>query len=52
MSPPVASRSLIVIHDWLRSIRQQLTPYLTEVFRSTPASGTARPGKGSRQAVV
>jgi len=43
MSPPVASRSLIVIHDWLRTMRQVLTPYLTDMFRSTQTPGPARP---------
>lgn len=52
MSPPVASRSLIVIHDWLRTMRQSLSPYLVDVFRSTPTTGSTRATKGGRQAVV
>lgn len=38
MTPPVASRSLIVIHDWLRTMRQTLAPYLVDAFRQTPGS--------------
>lgn len=41
MTPPVASRSLIVIHEWLRTMRQALAPYLHDAFRAAPAS--ARP---------
>ncbi|MGQ9366053.1 hypothetical protein [Azospirillum sp. A39] len=36
MSPPVASRSLIIIHEWLRTMRQALAPYLVDAFRQTP----------------
>lgn len=45
MTPPVASRSLIVIHEWLRTMRQALAPYLVDAFRQTaPAGGkTAAP---------
>ncbi|MEI8395273.1 MAG: hypothetical protein WCF85_11090 [Rhodospirillaceae bacterium] len=52
MSPPVASRSLIVIHDWLRTMRQALLPHLVDVFRSSPSTGSARATKGGRQTVV
>lgn len=51
MTPPVASRSLIVIQDWLRTLRQALLPFLSEAFRPSgvtdpaliPRSG--RPGE-------
>ncbi len=51
VSPPVASRSLIVIHEWLRTIRQQLLPYLVDVFRSTPTPGATGRG-GPHQGIV
>ncbi|WP_298372257.1 hypothetical protein [Azospirillum sp.] len=35
MTPPVASRSLIVIHEWLRTMRQALSPYLHDALRQT-----------------
>lgn len=35
MTPPVASRSLIVIHEWLRTMRQSLSPYLHDALRQT-----------------
>ncbi len=38
MTPPVASRSLIIIHEWLRGMRQALAPYIVEAFRQTPGS--------------
>lgn len=38
MTPPVASRSLIIIHEWLRTMRQSLSPYLHDALRQT--SGT------------
>lgn len=38
MTPPVASRSLIIIHDWLRTMRQALAPYLIDAFRQTPGA--------------
>lgn len=37
MTPPVASRSLIIIHEWLRNMRQALSPYLHDAFRQSPA---------------
>ncbi len=43
MTPPVASRSLIIIHDWLRTMRQALAPYLIDAFRQTP--GAAKPAR-------
>ncbi|MCW2245945.1 hypothetical protein M2352_001536 [Azospirillum fermentarium] len=43
MTPPVASRSLIIIHDWLRTMRQSLAPYLIDAFRQTP--GAAKPAR-------
>ncbi|HYD64705.1 hypothetical protein [Azospirillum sp.] len=49
MTPPVASRSLIIIHEWLRGMRQALAPYLVDAFRQTPGVG-AKPG--ARQNVV
>jgi len=49
MTPPVASRSLIIIHEWLRGMRQALAPYLIDAFRQTPGVG-AKPG--ARQNVV
>jgi len=48
MTPPVASRSLIIIHEWLRNMRQALAPYIVDAFRQTP--GTAV--KGSKQGVI
>ncbi|PWC79549.1 hypothetical protein [Azospirillum sp. TSH64] len=42
MTPPVASRSLIIIHEWLRNMRQSLSPYLHDAFRQTPATAKAR----------
>lgn len=44
MTPPVASRSLIVIHEWLRTMRLTLAPYLTDAFRQTPGPAGAKPG--------
>ncbi len=35
MTPPVASRSLIIIHEWLRGMRLSLAPYLHDAFRQT-----------------
>lgn len=49
MTPPVASRSLIIIHEWLRGMRQALAPYLIDAFRQTPGVA-AKPG--ARQNVV
>ncbi|CAK0746059.1 hypothetical protein CCP2SC5_130012 [Azospirillaceae bacterium] len=51
MSPPVASRSLIVIHEWLRNMRQSLSPYLIDAFRSTPPGASPR-NNSSRQNIV
>ncbi len=45
MSPPVASRSLIVIHEWLRSMNMALTPFLTDMFRATQPGAAKAPGK-------
>ncbi|BAI72127.1 hypothetical protein AZL_014890 [Azospirillum sp. B510] len=42
MTPPVASRSLIIIHEWLRNMRQALSPYLHDAFRQTPAAAKTR----------
>ncbi len=42
MTPPVASRSLIIIHEWLRNMRQALSPYLHDAFRQTPATAKTR----------
>lgn len=45
MTPPVASRSLIIIHEWLRGMRLALAPYLHDAFRQTggaPAKAGAR----------
>ena len=42
MTPPVASRSLIIIHEWLRNMRLALSPYLHDAFRQTPATAKAR----------
>lgn len=38
MTPPVASRSLIIIHEWLRNMRQALSPYLRDAFNQAPGS--------------
>jgi len=43
MTPPVASRSLIIIHEWLRNMRQALSPYLREAFNQSAATA-AKPG--------
>jgi len=43
MSPPVASRSLIVIYEWLRGMQQALLPYLTDMFRTTTSAIPASP---------
>lgn len=42
MTPPVASRSLIVIHEWLRSMRLALSPYLHDALRPG-ANAAAKP---------
>ncbi|PWC81980.1 hypothetical protein TSH100_24855 [Azospirillum sp. TSH100] len=42
MTPPVASRSLIIIHEWLRNMRQALSPYLHDAFRQTQTAAKAR----------
>ncbi|TVZ62714.1 hypothetical protein [Azospirillum brasilense] len=49
MTPPVASRSLIIIHEWLRTMRQALSPYLRDAFNqsSGPAAKT-----GARQGAL
>ncbi len=47
MTPPVASRSLIIIHEWLRNMRQALAPYIIDAFRQTPGMG-----KGAKQNVI
>jgi hypothetical protein len=41
MTPPVASRSLIIIHEWLRGMRNALAPYVLDALRPslTPPSG-------------
>ena len=49
MTPPVASRSLIIIHEWLRGMRQALSPYLHDAFRQTPGSAAK---SGARQGAV
>lgn len=50
MTPPVASRSLIIIHEWLRTMRQALSPYLRDAFNQSagPAAGKA----GTRQGAL
>lgn len=48
MTPPVASRSLIIIHEWLRNMRQALAPYVVDMFRQTPGVG----GKGAKQGAI
>jgi hypothetical protein len=50
MTPPVASRSLIVIHEWLRGMRQSLSPYLHDAFRQTPGATGAK--AGARQSAL
>ncbi|MFC5354067.1 hypothetical protein [Azospirillum himalayense] len=49
MTPPVASRSLIIIHEWLRTMRQALSPYLRDAFNQSagPAAKT-----GARQGAL
>jgi len=49
MTPPVASRSLIIIHEWLRTMRQALSPYLRDAFNQSagPAGKT-----GARQGAL
>ena len=47
MTPPVASRSLIIIHEWLRNMRQALAPYIVDAFRQTPGVG-----KGAKQNAI
>lgn len=49
MTPPVASRSLIIIHEWLRTMRQALSPYLRDAFNQSagPAAKT-----GTRQGAL
>nr|WP_246512872.1 hypothetical protein [Azospirillum picis] len=42
MTPPVASRSLIIIHEWLRNMRLALSPYLHDAFRQSPAASKSR----------
>ncbi|MCW2236770.1 hypothetical protein [Azospirillum canadense] len=49
MTPPVASRSLIIIHEWLRTMRQALSPYLRDAFNQT-AGAAAK--SGVRQGAV
>jgi len=49
MTPPVASRSLIIIHEWLRNMRQALSPYLRDAFNQSAATG-AKPG--ARQGAI
>lgn len=48
MTPPVASRSLIIIHEWLRNMRQALAPYIVDAFRQTPGAAA----KGGKQSVI
>jgi hypothetical protein len=48
MTPPVASRSLIIIHDWLRMMRTALSPYLHDAFRNTTgAASKTGAGRGA-----
>lgn len=42
MTPPVASRSLIIIHEWLRGMRNALSPYVVEAMRPTPGAAAPR----------
>jgi len=35
MTPPVASRSLIIIHEWLRGLRISLSPFVHEALRAS-----------------
>jgi len=35
MTPPVASRSLIIIHEWLRGLRVSLSPFVHEALRAS-----------------
>lgn len=35
MTPPVASRSLIIIHEWLRGMRVSLSPFVHEALRAS-----------------
>ncbi|CAK0777897.1 hypothetical protein WCLP8_50028 [uncultured Gammaproteobacteria bacterium] len=54
MTPPVASRSLIVLHEWLRGIRSALLPYLAEAFRPSVPPPTLAPRSQTppRQGVI
>ena len=42
MTPPVASRSLIIIHEWLRGMRNALSPYVVEAMRPSPGGAAPR----------
>nr|HRQ81767.1 hypothetical protein [Azospirillaceae bacterium] len=42
MTPPVASRSLIIIHEWLRGMRNALSPYVVDAMRPTPGAVAPR----------
>lgn len=42
MTPPVASRSLIIIHEWLRGMRNALSPYVVDAMRPTPGAAAPR----------
>ncbi|WP_353859160.1 hypothetical protein [Azospirillum formosense] len=44
MTPPVASRSLIIIHEWLRTMRQALSPYLRDAFNQSAAPAATKTG--------
>lgn len=50
MTPPVAARSLIVIQDWLRTLRQSLLPYLHDAFRPGAGGDTPLIGRGNARA--
>ncbi|TWA65807.1 hypothetical protein FBZ82_10959 [Azospirillum brasilense] len=49
MTPPVASRSLIIIHEWLRTMRQALSPYLRDAFNQSSGPATKT---GARQGAL
>ena len=50
MTPPVASRSLIIIHEWLRTMRQALSPYLRDAFNQS--AGPSGSKSGARQGAL
>lgn len=49
LTPPVAARSLIVIQEWLRTMRQGLLPHLQEAFRTTSETALIARGGAARQ---